>query len=174
LKQHEKFSKKDLTIFDENSKKKILPHVICEPSLGVERAFLVFMFDSYNYDDKRENIVLKLHPKIAPIKAAIFPIVKKEEFEKMCENIFDDLKSEWNVVYDESGSIGRRYARNDEVGTPYCITVDEESLKNKDATIRDRDSKKQIRVKISELKIILKKLINEEIEFEKAGKSIKT
>jgi len=174
LSQHQKFSKKDLTIFDEDSKKKILPHVICEPSLGVERAFLVFMFDSYFYDDKRENIVLKLHPKLAPIKAAIFPIVKKEEFEKLCENIFEDLKDEWNVVYDESGSIGRRYARNDEIGTPYCITVDEESLKNKDVTIRDRNTKMQVRVKISELKIILKKLINQRIAFEKAGKLVKS
>jgi len=174
LSQHQKFSKKDLSVFDEESKKKILPQVICEPSLGVERAFLVFMFDSYFYDDKRENVVLKLHPKISPIKAAIFPIVKKEEFEKLCENIFEDLKSEWNIVYDESGSIGRRYARNDEIGTPYCITVDEESLKNKDVTIRDRDTKKQIRVKISELKATLKKLINEEIAFEKAGKLVKT
>jgi len=172
LKQHEKFSKKDLTIFDENSKKKILPQVICEPSLGVERAFLVFMFDSYFYDDKRENIVLKLHPKIAPIKAAIFPIVKRDDFEKMCTDIFDDLKKDFNVLYDESGSIGRRYARNDEVGTPFCITIDEESIKNKDVTIRERDTKKQIRVKISELKDILKKLINEEIVFENTGKLI--
>jgi len=173
LGQHQKFSKKDLTIFDESSKKKILPHVICEPSLGVERAFLVFMFDSYYYDDKRENIVLKLHPKIAPIKAAIFPIVKRDDFEKLCSEIFDDLKKEWNVLYDESGSIGRRYARNDEVGTPYCITVDEESLKNKDVTIRERDTKKQVRVKISVLKDILKKLINQEIMLEKAGKLVK-
>jgi len=173
LKQHEKFSKKDLSIFDEKTKKKVIPQVICEPSLGVERAFLVFMFDSYYYDKERENIVLKLHPKLSPIKAAIFPIVKKEEFEKLCSQIFEDLKKEWNVIYDESGSIGRRYARNDEIGTPYCITVDEESVKNKDATIRDRDTKKQIRVKISELKNILGKLSNDEIPFEKAGKLVK-
>jgi glycyl-tRNA synthetase len=173
LNQHEKFSKKDLKIFDENSKNKILPHVICEPSLGVERAFLVFMFDSYYYDDKRKNIVLKFHPKIAPIKAAIFPIVKREDFERIAMNIFDDIKKEWNVTYDESGSIGRRYARNDEIGTPFCITIDEESVKNKDVTIRDRDTRKQVRVKISELKIILKKLINREIELEKAGNLIK-
>jgi len=173
LSQHGTFSKKDLTIFDEESKKKILPEVICEPSLGVERAFLVFMFDSYYYDKERENIVLKLHPKISPIKAAIFPIVKKEEFEKLCFGIFEDLKKEWNVIYDESGSIGRRYARNDEIGTPYCITIDEESLKNKDVTIRDRDTKKQVRVKISELKDILKKLINQEILLEEAGKLVK-
>jgi glycyl-tRNA synthetase len=83
------------------------------------------------------------------------------------------LKKEWFVSYDDSGSIGRRYARNDEIGTPFCITIDEESIKNKDVTIRDRDTKKQVRVKISELKNILKKLINEEISFENAGKIIK-
>jgi len=172
LKQHEKFSKKDLKIMDEKTGKKILPHVICEPSLGVERAFLVFMFDSYFYDEERKNIVLHLHPKIAPIKAAIFPIVKRPELEKIAVNVFDILKKEWNVVYDESGSIGRRYSRNDEIGTPFCITIDEESIKKNDVTIRERNTKKQIRVKISELKEILKELINNELEFVKAGKLI--
>ncbi|HUS50337.1 MAG TPA: glycine--tRNA ligase, partial [Candidatus Paceibacterota bacterium] len=172
LSQHEKFSKKDLKIFDENKKQKILPKVICEPSLGVERAFLVFMFDSYFYDSKKDNVVLKLHPKLAPIKVAVFPIVKKKDFEKISEKIVSDLKTEWNVIYDKSGSIGRRYARNDEIGTPYCITIDGESLKNKDVTIRDRNTTKQIRIKISELQDTLRKLISKEIEFEKAGKFI--
>ncbi len=172
LRQHEKYSGKDLKLFDEQTKEKFLPHVVCEPSLGLGRAFLVFMFDAYNYDNKRENIVLNLHPKLAPIKAAIFPIVKKDDFEKICMNIFDDLKTEWNVLYDESGSIGRRYARNDETGTPFCITVDEESLKKGDVTIRDRTTKKQIRVKISELKNIFRELIDGKIVFEKAGKII--
>ncbi len=173
LKQHEKFSKKDLTIFDENSKKKILPQVICEPSLGVERAFLVFMFDSYFYDETRKNIILTLHPKLAPIKAAIFPIVKRRDLEKIALNIFDELKNEWNIIYDESGSIGRRYARNDEAGTPFCITIDEESTTKNDVTIRERDTKKQVRVEIFELKNILRKLINREISFEDAGRLIK-
>jgi glycyl-tRNA synthetase len=172
LRRHEEFSKKDLMIFDEDSKEKIRPFVVAEPSLGVERAFLVFMFNSYFYDNKRENIVLKLNPKLAPIKAAIFPIVKQPDFEKIAEDIFKDLSKDWNVVYDKSGSIGRRYARNDEIGTPYCITVDGDSLKNKDITIRDRDTTKQIRVKISDLKDILKKLIDGEIDFEKYGKLI--
>ena len=171
LNQHEKFSQKDLKIFDEETKKKILPSVICEPSLGVERAFLVFMFDSYFYDKERENIVLKLHPKIAPVKAAIFPIVKtNEKIVKISEMVYADLKKDFDVVYDGGGSVGRRYARNDEIGTPFCITIDGESLKDKDVTIRDRDTTKQIRVKISDLKETLKKLINKEIRFEKAGK----
>jgi len=174
LNQHEKFSKKDLKIFDEKDKTKFLPEVICEPSLGVERAFLVFLFDSYYYDSSRENIVLRLNPKLSPIKAAIFPIIKEKEFEKISQEVFDILKQEFNVVQDLSGSIGRRYARNDEIGTPYCITVDGYSQKNQDITLRERDTTKQIRVKISNLKETLKKLINGEIEFEKAGKIVET
>ena len=174
LSQHEKFSKKDLKIFDEDTKKKIFPQVVCEPSLGVERAFLVFMFDSYYYDKKRDNVILKLHPQLAPIKAAVFPIVKRKEFEKIAIDVVKDLRKDWNVIYDKSGSIGRRYARNDEVGTLYCITVDRDSLKKKDVTVRDRDTTKQIRVKISELREVLKKLIDKEIEFEKAGKLVST
>jgi len=165
-----KYSKKDLSIFDEEKKKKIVPHVVCEPSQGVERALLVFLFDAYYEDKERNNIILKLHPKLSPIKAAVFPIVKKPEFEKIAENVMKLLKQEWYVVYDRSGSIGRRYARNDEIGTPYCITIDGDSIKNKDVTIRDRDTTKQIRVKISDLKNTLRKLIEGEIEFEKAGK----
>jgi glycyl-tRNA synthetase len=166
LKQHEKFSGKDMKIFDEETKEKFWPHVVCEPSQGVERAFLVFMFDAYCYDKERNNIVLNLNPKLAPIKAAIFPIVKRNDFEKMAEDIVRDLKKEMYVVYDKSGSIGRRYSRNDEIGTPYCITIDDDSLKNQDVTIRDRNTKEQKRIKISELKKILSDLIELRISFE--------
>lgn len=169
LKQHENFSGENLKVTDTESGEKFLPHVVCEPSLGVGRAFLVFMFDAYHYDEKRKNVVLKLHPKLAPVKAAVFPIVKKPEFEKMCEDIVNDLNKEFNVIYDRSGSIGRRYARNDEIGTPFCITIDGESPKNNDVTIRNRDDTKQIRVNVSELKNTLRKLINDEIEFEKTN-----
>jgi glycyl-tRNA synthetase len=111
LSQHEKFSKKDMHILDDKTGKKILPHVICEPSLGAERAFLVFMFDAYSYDEKRQNVVLKLNPKLSPVKVAILPIVKKPEFENLAKEIFNELSEEWNVAYDESGSLGRRYSR---------------------------------------------------------------
>ena len=172
LKQHQEHSKVNLEIINKENKK-ILPHVVCEPSQGVERAFLVFMFDSYFYDDKRKNIVLKLHPKLAPVKAAVFPIVKQSELENIAESICKKLREEdWNIVYDKSGSIGRRYARNDEIGTPYCITIDGDSFKNKDVTIRDRDTTKQIRIKISELRNVLRMLINREVDFEKAGKLV--
>lgn len=169
--QHQKESKQSMEIFDEKYKNKIIPKVI-EPTLGMERVFLAVLTKSYFYDASRENVVLKLPPFLSPIKAAIFPIVKKEEFENLSRDIFNELKKEWFVTYDKSGSIGRRYARNDEIGTPFCITIDETSIENKDVTIRDRDTTKQIRVKISDLKDILKKLINQEIEFDKAGKLV--
>ncbi|MEX0920482.1 MAG: glycine--tRNA ligase [Candidatus Pacearchaeota archaeon] len=170
LSQHEEFSRKELKVFDEESKKKVLPKVI-ESSFGVERAFLAFMFDSYFYGDQRKNIVLKLNPVLSPIKAAVFPIVKvNEEIVKISKDVYDNLRKEFSVVYDSGGSVGRRYSRNDEIGTPFCITVDEKSLKSMDVTIRDRDSKKQIRVKVSELKNVLRGLINGEINFDKVGK----
>jgi len=165
---HQKVSGKNLEIFYDN--KKFLPHVL-ELSFGVDRN--VWMLLDIFYSVGEEGSMFKFPANISPIKAAIFPIVKQPKFEKIAEDIVKDLKQEWNVVYDRSGSIGRRYARNDEIGTPFCITVDGDSLKNKDVTIRDRNTTKQVRVKISELKNILKNLIDEKIQFEKAGKIIK-
>ena len=164
LSRHEQFSKKDLKVFIEG-KGKVLPHVVCEPSFGVERIFLVLMFDAYRHDKKRDNIVLHLNPKIAPIKAAIFPIVNNPKFIKLAENINSELKKEFNVFYDTGGSIGRRYARQDEIGTPYCIAIDGDSIKKKDATIRDRDTTKQVRIKISDLTTILNGLLNCKVKF---------
>lgn len=171
LKQHMKYSGEKMEIFDEKENKNITPRVI-EPTFGMERIFLALISDAYFQDKEKKNIILRLNPKLSPIKASIFPIVKKTEFENFAKEIFNELKKEFRVSYDESGSIGRRYARNDEIGTPFCITIDGDSLANKDVTIRDRNTAKQIRVKHSELKNILKKLIEREIEFEKAGKLI--
>ena len=165
LQQHIKHSKKDLSIFDQETNKKIVPYVVAEPSLGVGRAFLVFMFDAYNDDKERGNIVLKLNPKLSPIKAGIFPLIGKPELEKLAKEIHANLKKYFNVSYDRSGSIGRRYARADEIGTPFCITVDFDSLKDKSVTIRNRDTTEQTRVKIADLRNILGKLIDKEIEF---------
>ncbi|MCA9487360.1 MAG: glycine--tRNA ligase [Nanoarchaeota archaeon] len=165
LLQHEKNSRKDLRIFDEETRDKFLPHVICEPSFGVERSLLVFLYEAYFVGEKG-NVVLKFNPKISPVKAAIFPLVKGKDYEELSKEVFDKLKKEFNVSYDKSGSIGRRYARNDEIGTPFCITIDEESLKNKDVTIRDRDTTKQVRIKFSDLKNILRELVDGEINFE--------
>ncbi len=165
LTQHEKCSGKDLKIMDDLAGKKLLPKVVAEPSLGVERAFLVFMLDAYSVGEKG-NVVLKLNPKLAPIKVAVFPLVKKdkklvEQAREICRN----LREEWNVVYDESGSVGRRYARNDEVGTPFCVTVDGDSEKGKDVTIRNRDDGEQKRVKVRDLRGVLRKLISGEVGF---------
>lgn len=173
LGEHEEFSKKDLKVFDEKSKKKILPQVI-ESSFGVERAFLAFMFDSYFRDREKKNIILKLNPKLSSLKAAVFPIIKEEKFEKFAKKISDDLAKEFNVVYDKSGSIGRRYARQDEVGTPYCITVDEESLKKKNVTVRIRDTGEQVRIKIKDLKESLRKAINDGVNILELGKLVDT
>ncbi|MEK6984644.1 MAG: glycine--tRNA ligase [Nanoarchaeota archaeon] len=173
LKQHIEHSKTDLSIFDEETKKKILPHVICEPSQGVERAFLVFMFDSYTYDKSRGNVVLKLHPKLAPVKVGVFPLVSnKADLVKKARDVYDELKKEWTCVFDLSGSIGRRYSRQDEVGTPVCITADFQTLEDNTVTVRDRDTTEQIRVKIKELNDILRKFLDGE-KLIKLGKVVK-
>ncbi|MDO8528844.1 MAG: glycine--tRNA ligase [Nanoarchaeota archaeon] len=172
LTNHQRESKTIMEIYDEKYKKKVLPRVI-EPTFGIERIFLAVLSKAYYYDKKRENVVLKLPPILSPIKAAIFPIIKKEEYEKLSKEILNNLRKEWNVLYDVSGSIGRRYARNDESGTPFCITIDEESLKNKDVTIRIRDTTEQIRVKIKDLQEVLRKGIHGE-NILKLGKKIET
>lgn len=172
LKQHMEHSKADLSLFDEESKKKILPHVICEPSQGVERAFLVFMFDAYNYEKARENIVLKLHPKLAPVKIGVFPLVSnKANVVKKARNVYDELKLNWACTFDLSGSIGRRYARADETGIYATVTIDFESLDDESVTIRSRDTMEQIRVNISELKDVLFRFMEGE-KLGKMGKSV--
>jgi glycyl-tRNA synthetase len=172
LTQHAKESKKKMEIFDEKTREKVIPRVI-EPTFGMERIFLAVLINNYNYDEEKGNIVLKLHPKLAPFKTAIFPLINKRIIEKEAQKIFKELKKEFHVFYDKSGSIGRRYARQDEIGTPFCITIDSQTLKDNTVTIRERDTTKQIRVKIKTLKETISKLLNQEIRFEKAGKSYK-
>ena len=148
-------------MFDEDSKKKFLPVVASEPSQGLGRVLLALLFDSYNDDKKRGNIVLKLDSKIAPLKVGVFPLLaNKPKLVALAQKVFKDLNLEFNSFFDKSGSIGRRYARADEVGVPICVTIDFDSLEKKDVTIRFRDTTKQKRVKISnlseELKLVLK------------------
>jgi glycyl-tRNA synthetase len=169
LTQHEKESKKSAEIFDEETKKKVIPRVI-EPSQGLDRAFLAVLFDAYNDDKKRGNIVLKIDPNLAPVKVGVFPLVNK--LAKEARQVYNKLKKYLVCQFDTSGSVGRRYARADELGIPYCITIDFDTLKDKSVTIRDRDSTKQVRVSIDHLKDTLNKLINQDIGFEKAGKLI--
>ncbi len=171
LQQHIKMSGKDLSYFDPETNMRVVPHVVAEPSLGVDRTFLIFLFDAYDYDDKRENIVLHLDPRLSPIKVAIFPLLaNKEELVSAAKKVQDSIKDEFTCLYDESGSIGKRYARMDESGTPYCLTVDFDSLKNQDVTIRDRDSTRQVRIKVKDLSQTLQQLLSGRINFDSLAK----
>jgi len=153
LEQHQKGSGKPLEYFDEASKKKFLPHVI-EPSLGVDRLFLALMCSAYDEDevDGEKRAVLKFHPRVAPVKAAVFPLVKnKPELVEKARKLYEQLRRRWNIMWDVSGAIGRRYRRMDEIGTPYCITVDFDSLEDDTVTLRDRNTTKQERIAIDAL-----------------------
>ena len=157
LAQHSKFSGKDLSYFDEAAKKRFVPNVI-EVSAGVDRVFLAFMCNAYTTETER--IVLKLSPRLAPIKLAVFPLVKNDKrIVKLARNVFAELKKKFVICYDASGNIGKSYRRMDEIGTPFCITVDFDSLKKKDVTVRDRNTMRQKRVKVKELISYLEKLI---------------
>jgi len=172
LQQHIKFSKSDLSYYDEETKKKIVPYVAAEPSQGVDRAFLAFMLDAYCYDEKRGNVVLSLHPKLAPIKVAVFPLISnKPEIVKKAKEVYNMLKKDFNSIIDLSGSIGRRYARADEIGVVAAITIDFDTLKDKSVTLRDKETTKQIRIKIKDLKEVLNKFLNGE-KLTKLGKLI--
>jgi len=164
LKQHMEFSKNLLDYYDEESKEKVIPYVAAEPSQGIDRAFLAFLIDAYENDKKRGNVVLKLDSRLAPVKVGVFPLVNK--LNEKAKDVFNVLKKEFNCVFDKSGSVGRRYARADESGIPYCITIDFDSLKDKACTIRDRDSTKQIRVKINDLASVLSGLLSCKVKFE--------
>ncbi len=162
LGNHEKFSGKKLKYYDIDSDKKYTPYVV-ETSIGLDRLFLAIISNSLE-EEKLENnstrTVLKLPKFLAPTKLAILPLLKKDELVKLSKKIKDDLKFDFNLVYDEKDAIGRRYRRQDAIGTPYCITIDHDSLKNETVTIRDRDSMKQDRVKIEEVK----KFLNSKID----------
>ncbi|MBI1918967.1 glycine--tRNA ligase, partial [Candidatus Microgenomates bacterium] len=138
LSQHAKYSGKDLYYLDQETKERFVPYVI-EPSVGVGRAILAFLLDSYVEDGKR--VVLKLHPKLAPYKAAVFPLLaNKEELVKKARSVFDMLKPTFSVGFDDRGNIGKRYLSQDEIGTPWCVTVDFQTLEDDTVTIRDRDT----------------------------------
>ncbi len=147
LSQHQKFSGKDLSYFDEERKERYIPHVI-EPSAGADRATLAVLCEAYAEDEVggEARTVLKFHPRFAPIKAAVFPLVKKDGMPELAEKIYRDLKRHFPVFLDEKGAIGRRYRRQDEAGTPIGITVDGQTLADGTVTFRDRDSLRQWRV----------------------------
>jgi glycyl-tRNA synthetase len=146
-------SGKDLSYFDDLTKERYLPHVI-EPSAGADRATLAFLCEAYCEDEVPDDsgkptkrLFLRLHPRLAPIKAAVFPLVKKDGMPEVAKAIYASLKPHCNVFYDEKGAVGRRYRRQDEVGTPFCITVDGQTLSDGTVTVRDRDTLRQWRVK---------------------------
>jgi glycyl-tRNA synthetase len=171
LSQHQKHSGQDLTYFEEATKERFIPYVI-EPSCGVERVFLACLCDAYTEIEggrttttesaKETEFLLKLNKKIAPLKVAVLPLVKnKENITTKAKEVYNLLRDQFACQYDEVGAIGRRYRRHDEIGTPYAITIDFETLDDNAVTLRDRDTMEQKRVKIEDLISILKKDIYE-------------
>ena len=157
LKQHSKFSGKDLSYTDPLTKEHYFPYVI-ESSSGWDRNFLVLLFDAYT--EEKDRIVLKLKPVLAPYKVAVFPLVKnKEGLVNKAREVFDELKLKFSAAWDDRGNIGKRYYAQDEIGTPYCITIDYQTLEDATVTIRDRDTAKQERIKISEIEPLISKKI---------------
>jgi glycyl-tRNA synthetase len=160
-------SGKDLTYRDEATSERYTPHVI-EPSAGADRATLAFLCEAYTEDEApddkgamQKRTVMKFHPRLAPIKAAVFPLVKKDGMPEIARDIYRDLKRHFNVFYDEKGAVGRRYRRQDEAGTPYCITIDGQTLQDQTVTIRDRDSLEQWRVKVAEVSSEIRQRIDQ-------------
>jgi glycyl-tRNA synthetase len=153
LRRHSEFSGQNLEYTDPETREKFLPHVI-EPTFGVERTLLALLCDAYE-EETLENgemrTVLHFHPRVAPVKAAVFPLMKKEPLAGKALEVFQLLQKRWHCEYDESGAIGKRYRRQDELGTPFCITIDFETLEDGTVTLRDRDSMKQERIKIEAL-----------------------
>jgi glycyl-tRNA synthetase len=154
LREHEKFSGKEMKYFDDSTKEKFYPYII-EPSGGVDRSVLAFLVDAYYEEKVKEDIrvVLKLNKDLAPTKVAVLPLLKnRDEIVKLAKKIAQDLKQCFITTYDDTAAIGKLYRRQDEVGTPYCVTVDVQSLEDKKVTVRDRDTMKQDRVSIDKLK----------------------
>ena len=147
LTQHINHSKEDLQFFDQEKNEKYIPHVI-EPSIGVERTMLCFLIDSYHEEDVKgeKRVLLKLNPELAPVKAAVLPLSKKEPLNIKSFELYKNIQKIFNAEYDETGSIGKRYRRQDEIGTPFCITYDFDTETDKKITIRERDSMNQERI----------------------------
>jgi len=156
LTRHKEFSGKDMSYFDDETREHYIPYII-ETSAGVDRTLLTALIDAYEEEqlEKDTRTVLHLDPKIAPIKAAIFPLVKRDGMPELAMKIYDMLRPYYMVMYDQGGAVGRRYRRQDEIGTPFGITVDAQSLEDQTVTIRDRDTMQQQRVAIDKIKDFL-------------------
>jgi glycyl-tRNA synthetase len=158
-------SGKDLSYRDDLSGERFVPHVI-EPSAGADRAALAFLCEAYSEDEApdengvmQKRVVMKLHPRLAPVKAAVFPLVKKDGMPEIAQRIYRQLKPHFTVFYDEKGAVGRRYRRQDEAGTPYCITIDGQTLQDETVTIRNRDTLEQWRIKSDDCAAELERLL---------------
>ncbi len=157
LSRHQEFSGKKMEYFDQKDQKRYIPYVI-ETSIGLDRCTLMVLCDAYREEevDGDTRTVLKLHPKLAPTKVGIFPLVKKPELKELAKKIEAELKEDYTVLYDESGSIGKRYRRQDEAGTPFCVTIDFDGLEDNTVTIRYRDDMKQERVSVDKLDSVIR------------------
>jgi len=162
LTRHAQYSGKDLSYFDDQTKERFIPYII-ETSAGVDRSLLVFLVDAYHEEEVKgeKRVVLKFHPRIAPVKVAILPLVNRDNMPEIALRIFHDLKHHFKCFYDDGGAIGRRYRRQDEIGTPYAVTVDSQTLQDETVTLRDRDSMTQVRLPVSRLSEIIKEKIKD-------------
>jgi glycyl-tRNA synthetase len=160
LKRHAEYSGKEISYFDEESKERFVPYVI-EPAAGADRATLAFLVDAYDEDEAEgeTRAVLRFHPRLAPVKAAVLPLLRKDGQPEKAKQILDILKQHWVVQYDQAGSIGRRYRRQDEIGTPFGITIDHQTMQDDTVTLRDRDSMEQERIPLDRLVDELKRRI---------------
>ncbi len=162
LRVHQERSKVDLTYLDPESNQRYLPWVI-EPAVSLERIFITLLLDAYDEDvvNDEPRVVLRLHPNVAPVQVAVVPLSKKDELIKVAREVQQSLQGQFRVEYDQTGGhIGRRYRRQDEIGTPFCITIDFETLNDKAVTIRQRDSTKQDRVPATRLADSLRNMID--------------
>ena len=171
LTQHETFSKKKQRYHDPELKESYVPYVI-ETSIGADRLFLLTLCNAFKKetvgegDKQKERVYMKFHPAVAPVKAAIFPLVKKDGLPDVAKKIKEELKYDFNVVYEEAGNIGKRYVRQDLIGTPFCIVVDHDTLEDNSVTVRFRDTMEQQRMPISALASFLEKEVSFKRVFE--------
>ena len=175
LSQHQQYSGKKITYFDPERNESYVPYVI-ETSIGVDRMFLSIMAGAYCEEEvegkdgaKETRVMLKLPPALAPIKLAVLPLVKKDGLPELAHTIIENLKFDFNCQYDEKDSIGKRYRRQDAIGTPYCITVDHQTMSDDTVTIRHRDSMLQERVPVSCLSEIISEKVSLKVLLEKIG-----
>jgi glycyl-tRNA synthetase len=163
LRQHAEFSGEKLEYFDQASGERYVPYVI-EPAAGADRATLAFLVDAYDEEEIEDGLrtVLRLHPRLAPVKVAVLPLVRKDGQPELAREVLETLRPRMQAEYDEGGSIGRRYRRQDEIGTPFCVTIDHQSLEDRTVTVRDRDSLAQERIAIDELADELRRRLDED------------